>query len=271
MTHIMLCGCGKMGQALLRGWIKHLSDIGINAISIIEPNLAQMNDLPDHPQIAYFDNPDKADSQLCPDMIVLASKPQDMVQAIDGIKPLAGADTAWLSIAAGISIDWLAEHLNGHQQIIRTMPNTPSALGMGVTAVANHAKLTPENKTLAVSLMSAVGEVVEVKEHLMDAVTAVSGSGPAYIFLLQEAMEAAAIKMGLSKEVARTLTVSTIRGAGELMRASPEQPAQLRQNVSSPGGTTLAALEVLMTDSRMEKMMEEAMLAARNRSEELGK
>jgi pyrroline-5-carboxylate reductase len=270
MTHIMLCGCGKMGQALLRGWIKHLSDIGINAITIIEPNLAEMADLPDHPLITYWDSPDKADSQQIPDMIVLASKPQDMAEAIAGVKPLAGAQTAWLSIAAGISINWLSEHLNGHQQVIRTMPNTPSALGMGVTAMAYHAMLTAQNQTLAFDLMASVGEVVEVGENLMDAVTAVSGSGPAYIFLMQEAMEAAAIKMGLSEDVARKLSVSTIRGAGELMRVSQEKPAQLRQNVSSRGGTTLAALEVMMTNSRMADMMEEAMLAARNRSKELG-
>jgi pyrroline-5-carboxylate reductase len=270
MTHIMLCGCGKMGQALLRGWIKHLSDIGINAITIIEPNLAEMADLPDHPLITYWDSPDKADSQQTPDMIVLASKPQDMAEAIAGVKPLAGAQTAWLSIAAGISINWLSEHLNGHHQIIRTMPNTPSALGMGVTAMAYHAMLTAQNQTLAFDLMASVGEVVEVGENLMDAVTAVSGSGPAYIFLMQEAMEAAAIKMGLSEDVARKLSVSTIRGAGELMRVSQEKPAQLRQNVSSRGGTTLAALEVMMTNGRMADMMEEAMLAARNRSKELG-
>lgn len=270
MTHIMLCGCGKMGQALLRGWLKHLSDIGIDAITIIEPNLAEMTDLPDHPLITYRDSAEDANSQPCPDMIVLASKPQEMAEAIAGVKPVAGAHTAWLSIAAGISIDWLSEHLNGHQQIIRTMPNTPSALGMGVTAIAHHARLSQENQTLAHHLMAAVGEVVEVDENLMDAVTAVSGSGPAYIFLMQEAMEAAAIKMGLAEDVARKLSVSTIRGAGELMRLSQDPPAQLRQNVSSRGGTTLAALEVMMTNNRMADMMEEAMMAARNRSEELG-
>ncbi len=270
MTHIMLCGCGKMGQALLRGWIKHLSDIGITAITIIEPNMAQMVDLPDHPLITYYDDASKVDTQSCPDMIVLASKPQDMAAAIAGVKPLAGPQTAWLSIAAGISINWLSEHLNGHQQVIRTMPNTPSALGMGVTAIAHHAMLTSQNNALAFNLMASVGDVVEVEEHLMDAVTAVSGSGPAYIFLMQEAMEAAAIKMGLSQDVARKLSVSTIRGAGELMRVSQDMPAQLRQNVSSRGGTTLAALDVMMTDNRMADMMEEAMLAARNRSEELG-
>jgi pyrroline-5-carboxylate reductase len=136
--------------------------------------------------------------------------------------------------------------------------------------MAYHAMLTAQNQTLAFDLMASVGEVVEVGENLMDAVTAVSGSGPAYIFLMQEAMEAAAIKMGLSEDVARKLSVSTIRGAGELMRVSQEKPAQLRQNVSSRGGTTLAALEVMMTNGRMADMMEEAMLAARNRSKELG-
>jgi pyrroline-5-carboxylate reductase len=157
------------------------------------------------------------------------------------------------------------------QQIIRAMPNTPSALGMGITALSGHPALTADKRQFGLAMLNAVGEVIEVEEHLMDAVTAVSGSGPAYIFHLQEAMEAKAIAMGIDADAARLMTMATIRGAAELMWQSDEPPAKLRQNVSSPGGTTLAALDHLMGNDALIKLMAKAMEAARNRSAELGK
>jgi pyrroline-5-carboxylate reductase len=271
----MLCGCGKMGQAMLHGWLDHADSIGISKVTIIDPNLDKLTGLPDHPLVTYFNNDDAVPPQQKAQVIVLACKPQDMAAAIADMIPLATADTIWLSIAAGISVEWMAEHISTHgdmgQQIIRAMPNTPSALGMGITALSGHPVLTADNRQFGLAMLNAVGEVIEVEEHLMDAVTAVSGSGPAYIFHLQEAMEAKATAMGIDADAARLMTMATIRGAAELMWQSDEPPAKLRQNVSSPGGTTLAALDHLMGDDALIKLMAKAMEAARNRSAELGK
>jgi pyrroline-5-carboxylate reductase len=270
----MLCGCGKMGQAMLHGWLNHADSIGISKVTIIDPNLDKLTGLPDHPLVTYLNNY-AAPPQQKAQVIVLACKPQDMAAAIADMIPLATADTIWLSIAAGISVEWMAEHISIHgdmgQQIIRAMPNTPSALGMGITALSGHPALTADNRQFGLAMLNAVGEVIEVEEHLMDAVTAVSGSGPAYIFHLQEAMEAKAIAMGIDADAARLMTMATIRGAAELMWQSDEPPAKLRQNVSSPGGTTLAALDHLMGNDALIKLMAKAMEAARNRSAELGK
>ena len=270
----MLCGCGKMGQALLHGWLNNVSSIGISQVTVIDPHLDQLGQLPEHPAASYFDSLANAPKQHV-HVIVLACKPQDMADAIADMVALASADTIWLSIAAGISIKWMAEqigtHIGQNQQIIRVMPNTPAALGMGITALSGHAKLTAENSALGLAMLSSVGEVIELEEHLMDAVTAVSGSGPAYIFYLQEAMEAKAVAMGIDAAAARLMTITTIRGAAELMVQSDEPPSKLRQNVSSPGGTTLAALDHLMHDDALITLMGKAMEAARKRSEELGK
>lgn len=274
MTHILLCGCGKMGQALLHGWLNNVSSIGISQVTIIDPHLDQLGQLPEHPVATYSDSLAKVPKQHV-HVIVLACKPQDMADAIADMVALASADTIWLSIAAGISINWMAEQIGTHigqsQQIIRVMPNTPAALGMGITALSGHAELTAENRALGLAMLSSVGQVIELEEHLMDAVTAVSGSGPAYIFHLQEAMEAKAIAMGIDAAAARLMTIATIRGAAELMVQSDEPPPKLRQNVSSPGGTTLAALDHLMHDDSLVTLMDKAMEAARKRSEELGK
>lgn len=270
MKHIMLCGCGKMGQALLHGWLNNVASIGIGKVTIIDPNLDKLDGLPEHSMISYLDNHADAPSDAV-DVIVLACKPQDMAAAISDMNLLASSSTIWLSIAAGISIEWMASQINDGDQVIRAMPNTPSALLMGITALAGHANLTEESRKLGLAMLTSVGEVIEVEEHLMDAVTAVSGSGPAYIFHMQEAMEAKAIEMGIEPASARLMTIATIRGAAELMLKSEEPPAKLRQNVSSPGGTTLAALDHLMRDDALIQLMGKAMQAARNRSEELGK
>lgn len=259
-----------MGQAMLHGWLKHATSIGIDNITIIDPNLDQIKGLPDHSLITYLDHHTGAPQDKV-DVIVLACKPQDMAVAIADMNLLATPSTIWLSIAAGISLDWMASHIDQGQQIIRAMPNTPAALGMGITALSGHPALTPDSRQLGLAMLSAVGEVIEVEEHLMNAVTAVSGSGPAYIFHLQEAMEAKAIAMGIDADAARLMTMATIRGAAELMWQSDEPPAKLRQNVSSPGGTTLAALDHLMQDDALIHLMGKAIAAACKRSEELGK
>ena len=270
MTQILLCGCGKMGQAMLRGWLAKMPD-SLDAVAVIDPHIGAMASLPENPNLLYFATASDATAIAAPDMIVLAPKPQNFPSALEEVMVLASPTTAWLSIMAGISMARISHVLGGSEQIIRAMPNTPAAIGYGVTALATHAGLSGSMRQLAIALMQAVGAVVEVDEGLLDAVTAVSGTGPAYVFLLQEAMEAAAIKMGLDAEIARQLSIATIHGSGALMRQAVQNPAELRHNVTSPHGTTAAALEVLLADDALMRLMEQAMLAARQRSEALGK
>ena len=273
MTQILLCGCGKMGQAMLRGWLAKMpTTLNIDAIAVIDPHIGAMADLPAHSNLRYFASAGEVAGDMPSfDIIVLAAKPQNFPAVLEDVMVLASPETAWLSIMAGVSMARISEVLGGSEQIVRAMPNTPAAIGCGVTALATHAGLSAPMRPLAIALMQAVGAVVEVDEGLLDAVTAVSGSGPAYVFLLQEAMEAAAIKMGLDAEVARQLSIATIAGGGALMQATAQNPAELRAHVTSPHGTTAAALEVLLADDALMRLMERAMLAARRRSEELGK
>jgi pyrroline-5-carboxylate reductase len=187
------------------------------------------------------------------------------------------ADCAYLSIAAGISTGWLKQRLGDDAIVIRAMPNTPAAIGKGITALyadaPNHASNQAPNRArdLAGQLLAAVGQVVHVQdEALMDGVTALSGSGPAYVFLLVEAMTEAGIKAGLPDDLAGELAKATVCGAGALMAAVDTAPAILRENVTSKGGTTAAALAVLMADDGLASLMTKAVAAAKARSIELG-
>jgi pyrroline-5-carboxylate reductase len=214
-------------------------------------------------------------------MIVLAVKPQMMDDAIAGLGNMKHADCAYLSIAAGISTGWLKQRLGDAAIVIRAMPNTPAAIGKGITALyadapnqaSNQAPNQAPNqaRNLASQLLAAVGQVVHVQdEALMDGVTALSGSGPAYVFLLVEAMTEAGIKAGLPDDLAAELAKATVCGAGALMAAVDTAPAILRENVTSKGGTTAAALAVLMADDGLTSLMTKAVAAAKARSIELG-
>ena len=210
-------------------------------------------------------------------MIVLAVKPQMMDDAIAGLGNMKHADCAYLSIAAGISTGWLKQRLGDAAIVIRAMPNTPAAIGKGITALYADAPYQASNqapnqaRNLASQLLAAVGQVVHVQdEALMDGVTALSGSGPAYVFLLVEAMTEAGIKAGLPDDLAAELAKATVCGAGALMAAVDTAPAILRENVTSQGGTTAAALAVLMADDGLTSLMTKAVAAAKARSIELG-
>ena len=273
MTHILLFGCGKMGEALLRGWLSSSApDIKNAQITVIDPKFASSPHPLDDPRVTYY--ADLRHSVAKPhQIVVLSAKPWDVEDAINCARPLAQNETVWLSIAAGLSIQKLASFIaTPAPKIIRAMPNTPAAIGRGVTVITVNQQVDEHNASLATTLLEAVGKVVVVEdEGLMDAVTAVSGSGPAYLYLLQEAMEQTAIEMGLEREVARTLTTETLRGAAEMMVVSLEEPKQLRQNVTSPKGTTEAALSILLADEGFTPMMKKAMLAARDQATKLGK
>lgn len=274
---ITLLGCGKMGSAMLEGW---LADTNLDAnFTIIEPHQTHLGWLQGQKSVRLYADCAAANADGAPvsTMIVLAVKPQMMDDAIAGLGNMKHADCAYLSIAAGISTGWLKQRLGDAAIVIRAMPNTPAAIGKGITALYADAPYQASNqapnqaRNLASQLLAAVGQVVHVQdEALMDGVTALSGSGPAYVFLLVEAMTEAGIKAGLHDDLAAELAKATVCGAGALMAAVDTAPAILRENVTSKGGTTAAALAVLMADDGLTSLMTKAVAAAKARSIELG-
>ena len=270
---ITLLGCGKMGSAMLEGW---LADTNLDAnFTIIEPHQTHLGWLQGQKSVQLYADCAAANADGAPvsSMIVLAVKPQMMDDAIAGLGNMKHADCAYLSIAAGISTGWLKQRLGDAAIVIRAMPNTPAAIGKGITALYADAPNQASNqaRNLASQLLAAVGQVVHVQdEALMDGVTALSGSGPAYVFLLVEAMTEAGIKAGIPDDLAAELAKATVCGAGALMAAVDTAPAILRENVTSKGGTTAAALAVLMADDGLASLMTKAVTAAKARSIELG-
>jgi len=217
-------------------------------------------------------DPQQFPADQSPDLVVLAMKPQMLPDAMPPLAAISTPKTVFLSIAAGITMDRLKAHLGDDRGVIRTMPNTPAAIGKGITAMIFNNAVDAEMIALTKAMMSVIGAVVELDDEAdMDAVTAVSGSGPAYVFLMREALESAGITAGLKPDLAAKLAQATISGAASLMDASAESPSQLRINVTSPAGTTQAALDVLMAENGLHQLMTSAVLAARDRSKELGK
>ncbi len=255
---LVLVGCGRMGGAMLAGWLARGLDPARTVV--VEP---QPSDWLRGTGVAL-----NAPLPLAPAVAVIAVKPQMMGAALPA---LAGLDALFVTVAAGTRIAAYEAALGGIR-MVRAMPNTPAAVGRGITAITGNARATPADLDLAESLMSAVGEVVRLDgEHQMDAVTAVSGSGPAYVFHLIEALAAAGVAEGLPEALAMRLARATVSGAGELAHRAPETAAQLRVNVTSPGGTTAAALAVLMdTDAGLPPLMARAVHAAAERGRELG-
>ena len=202
------------------------------------------------------------------DVVVLAVKPQDIRPTLDQLAAVMTADQVLVALVAGVPIV-VYERALGAAPVVRTMPNTPALIGEGITACAPGAHATPRHMALARTVLSAVGAVEEVPEELLDAVTAVSGSGPAYAYLLAEAMIEEGVRQGLDADMALRLAARTIKGAGTLMEVSDDSPAALRHKVTSPGGTTAAALAV-MGQGGFTSLVGEAIAAATERSKELG-
>jgi len=212
---------------------------------------------------------DELPDDLTPDAVVFAVKPQIIDEVLPAYRRWARPQTLFLSIAAGITIAGISRHL-GDAAIIRTMPNTPAAIGRAITVACANPRVTAGQRRLAEALLAAIGESAWVEdEALLDAVTAVSGSGPAYVFLLIEALAEAGARVGLPPDLALRLATETVAGSGELARLSPDSPARLRENVTSPGGTTRAALDVLMADDGLARLLQRAVAAATLRSREL--
>ncbi|MGI9382135.1 MAG: pyrroline-5-carboxylate reductase [Methyloligellaceae bacterium] len=263
---LLLVGAGKMGGALLAGWLERGLDPTCVFVQDPEPPTEALALVQAH-GIACDAAPKPPDA---PCVVVLAVKPQIMDIVLPTVASLVGPDTVVLSIAAGRTIASLQAHLGEGTAIVRSMPNTPAAIGRGITVAHSNSAVTPNQAERCIALLSAVGEVAWVDdEALLDPVTAVSGSGPAYVFLLTECLAEAGVEAGLDEDLARRLARATVSGAAELMRQSETEPATLRQNVTSPGGTTAAALQVLMDEAGLQQLMTRAVAAAAERSRDL--
>ena len=259
---VVLLGCGKMGGALLEGWLA--GGLSADAVTVIDP--APTPRLEELSAQGLRLNPATPPSaRVC----ILAVKPQMMAEALPRVAAMAGSGTLFVSIAAGTPIRFFDAAL-GEAAIVRAMPNTPAAVGCGITALIGNARTSDSDLALAETLMSAVGATVRLEtEDQMDAVTAVSGSGPAYVFHLIEALAAAGRAEGLPAELSMTLARETVVGAGRLAGESGVPAEELRVNVTSPGGTTAAALGVLMDAEGLTPLMTRAVKAAADRSREL--
>jgi pyrroline-5-carboxylate reductase len=262
--NVVLIGAGKMGGALLQGWI----GLGVDParIVVMEPEPAASIEALAARGVRI--NPEPA--SICADAIVIAVKPQIAAEIMPTIAALMSPSTVVVSIMAGRTMAFLAGALPHTAAVVRAMPNTPAAIGRGITVAVANSLVRPEQRKLADALLRATGAVEWIdNEALMDAVTAVSGSGPAYIFLLAESLARAGEKAGLPAELAVRLARATVAGSGELLHRSSIDAAVLRQNVTSPGGTTAAALGVLMAPDGLDLLMERAVAAATRRSREL--
>ncbi len=260
---LTLVGCGKMGGAMLSGWLAeglsadqvYLIDPSADAVAgFVAQGCHHVSSPPSHTRV-----------------VVIAVKPQMMGGALDGLADQAGGRTLFVSIAAGVTLASFRQALGTKALIVRTMPNTPAAVGRGMTVMVAGPEVGAEDRNLATSLLAAVGETAWVEdEGLLDAVTAVSGGGPAYVFLLAESLAKAGIAAGLPEDLATRLARATVTGSGELLFQAEEDPAILRKNVTSPGGTTLEALKILMADEGLQPLLNKAIAAATARSRELG-
>lgn len=258
---IVLLGCGKMGSAMLKGWLDQGLSPGVAHVIdpyppewLAEAGISANGPLPEAPAI-----------------VLLAVKPQMMAEALPQLGSVSSTETVFVSVAAGITLAYLEEALGEATPIVRAMPNTPAAVAQGITAIVGNAAAGQSALAEAETLLSAVGDVVRIEsEAQMDAVTGVSGSGPAYVFHLIETLAAAGEAEGLDASLAMQLAKATVAGAGALAMQSEDSPGQLRVNVTSPNGTTQAALEVLMDqDNGFPALLKRAVKAATVRSKEL--
>lgn len=261
MTTLLLAGCGKMGSALLTRWLA-TSPLGIKHIAVVDPAATT----PSSADLRFFPALDKIPQGFKPGIVVFAVKPQQMAETLPAYQERFGTAPLYLSIAAGQSLAFLSSLLGEDAAIIRAMPNTPAMIGEGMIALAAGANVTDAQKESAGTLLQTAGQILWVDESHMDAVTAISGSGPAYLFLFMEALAKAAVACGLDEATAMTLVRQTMRGSALL--AETEDFATLRKNVTSPGGTTEAAIKTLQAGG-FEKLVGEAANAALRRSHEL--
>ena len=264
---LLLFGAGKMGAAMLRGWLK--SGVSGKDVTIIDPFIS--DDIraieADHGCIV---NPAAADIAP-PQVLVLAIKPQMLDEASELLNAVLTEQTLVISILAGKTIADVTSRIPAARAVIRAMPNTPAAVGRGITGLAASESVEEAQKAMAEALLGSIGTVAWLdNEAMIDAVTAVSGSGPAYVFYMVECLAKAAMAVGFDEPMAMQFARATIEGAGELLHSEPAtNAATLRKNVTSPGGTTAAALEVLMAEDGLEPLLQRTVEAAKRRAGEL--
>lgn len=266
---ILLVGCGKMGGALLKGWFAQgLSPVDI---MVVEPaGRSSVATADQHPALTVLSDASDLPSDFRPDAVVFAVKPQAADTVIPSYAQFAESGTVYLSIIAGLQIAKLKSLLGSKAATVRAMPNTPAAVGRGISVLFADDEAGPSQKRVCKVLMAAVGDTAWITDEAqMDAVTAVSGSGPAYVFLLAECLAHAGVEAGLPAALAEQLARATVSGAGALLAADAEPASVLRENVTSPGGTTAAALDILMADDGLSALMKKAVAEAARRSKEL--
>ncbi|MBF9059967.1 pyrroline-5-carboxylate reductase [Rhodobacterales bacterium HKCCSP123] len=258
---LVMLGCGKMGSAMLAGWLK--GGLAPSAVHVIDPHPSDWL----RAQGVGVNGPLPAD----PAVLMIAVKPQMMQAALPQVARFGGGGTLVLSVAAGTPIAAFEAAFGTGTRVVRSMPNTPAAVGKGITAIVGNGDAGADDLDMAEGLLSAIGQVVRLdSEDQIDAVTGVSGSGPAYVFYMIDALAAAGEAEGLPREMAMQLAKATVAGAGALAEAAGETPEQLRINVTSPNGTTQAGLEVLMdAEQGLAPLMRATVKAATGRSREL--
>ena len=265
---LLLVGGGKMGEAMLAGWLK--GGLTPSDAIVVEPFKATGQALMDRYAVKVVPDAEALPGDLDPETIVLAVKPQMMDATIGAYAKYAGPSCLFISIAAGKTTRYFEKHLGARAAVVRCMPNTPAAVGRGITVGYPNVHVTKAQRAWADELLHAVGVVAWVDDEAhIDAVTAVSGGGPAYVFLLVEVIAKAGVEAGLPADLAMRLARTTVAGAGELLHQASEDAATLRENVTSPGGTTAEALRVLMADNALQLLMTKAIAQATKRSREL--
>ena len=269
---VCLVGCGKMGTALLLGWIKN-KDLKLK-ITVIDPflNSNLLKKIKKNKNLEFFKSVRELDNKYSPNLIVLAVKPQILSNVIKELESIYSDKTIFLSIAAGIACNKLQEMIRKDSIICRAMPNTPASIGKGITCLLRNKRLSERQFKLIKTILSVSGKIELIeKEIQMDAVTALSGSGPAYIFLIAEILSEVGYNLGLEKSTAKKLSRQTVIGSAYLLESNKMEASKLRENVTSEGGTTFAAIKILNNNDALKKLFFEAMSAAKNRSIELNK
>ncbi|PYI54860.1 pyrroline-5-carboxylate reductase [Paenibacillus flagellatus] len=267
---IVFVGAGSMAEAILRGLIERRIADPDRIVAVNRQDEARLADLRDKYGIRTARMPEQRDRYIREaDVVVLSMKPKDAPSGIADIRRLLRPDQLIVSVIAGLSIATIERLLGGPYPVVRTMPNTSSTIGLGATGISFSAAVSAGQRETGLALFRAIGEVCAVDEERLDIVTGVSGSGPAYIYYVMEAMIAAGVEGGLSEEEARQLTVQTVLGAAQMVKTTNESPKELRRKVTSPNGTTQAAIE-LMEANRVGEAVSRAVLRAAERAREMG-
>ncbi|MDG0813056.1 pyrroline-5-carboxylate reductase [Cohnella rhizosphaerae] len=273
LAHSKICfyGAGSMAEAIVRGLVDTGAAPAGNITVFNRSNAGRLAELRARYGVLAADSEAaRQDALLTADVIVLAMKPKDAASALEALAPALRAEQLLVSVIAGLSIDTIRGLTSEKQPVVRTMPNTSSSIGLGATGISFSEGLGDDAQRLALDMFGAVGIAQVVEERLLEAVTAVSGSGPAYIYFVMEAMIASGVAQGLTPEAARELTVQTVRGAADMVRLTGEQPSELRRKVTSPNGTTQAAIETLQRHG-VDEAFEAAMRRCAERAGELGR